>query len=353
MLTYISKQLLYALTVLIGVVITVFLLFQGLPGDPARMTMGQRTDAATIENVNRELALDKPKWQQLLYYINDISPLSVHELTNSNQNKYNYHTVITFGKYVLVVKSPYLRFSYQLQKPVSDMLLQALPFTIVLAFLAILFASIFGIALGTFAALHQNTLLDRLLIFISVSGISFPSFFSAILFQWIFAFVLASITHLPMTGNLYAYDLDGHTHLNIAAIILPVITLGIRPLAVFTQLTRSAMLDVLQMDFIRTARAKGLNKWNIVWRHALRNALNPVVTAISGWFAEMLAGAFFIELVFNWNGLGKLTVDALNKNDFPVVMGSVLIASTLFVVVNLLTDIVYGWIDPRIRSARN
>ncbi len=352
MFQFFLKQIFYALTVLIGVVVTVFILFQGLPGDPARLTMGQRTDAATLENVNRELGLDKPKWQQLLYYINDVSPISIHLNTKLNEAKYNYRTIFNFSHSVVVVKKPYLRYSYQLQKPVSGMLMQVIPNTIILAVLAIVFSSLLGITLGILAALNQNTIIDRLLIVISVSGISFPSFFSAILFQWLFAFVLASITHLPMTGNIHEYDLDGHFHLNLSTLILPVLTLGIRPLAVFTQLTRSAMLDVLQMDFIRTARSKGLSKWKIVWRHALRNALNPVVTSISGWFAEMLAGAFFIELVFSWNGLGKLTVDALNKNDFPVVMGAVLVAASIFVLVNLITDIAYGIIDPRIRRTQ-
>ncbi len=352
MFQFFLKQIFYALTVLIGVVVTVFILFQGLPGDPARLTMGQRTDAATLENVNRELGLDKPKWQQLLFYINDVSPISIHLNTKQNEAKYNYRTIFNFSHSVVVVKKPYLRYSYQLQKPVSGMLMQVIPNTIILAVLAIVFSSLLGITLGTLAALNQNTIIDRLLIVISVSGISFPSFFSAILFQWLFAFVLASITHLPMTGNIHEYDLDGHFHLNLSTLILPVLTLGIRPLAVFTQLTRSAMLDVLQMDFIRTARSKGLSKWKIVWRHALRNALNPVVTSISGWFAEMLAGAFFIELVFSWNGLGKLTVDALNKNDFPVVMGAVLVAASIFVLVNLITDIAYGIIDPRIRRTQ-
>lgn len=350
MFKYIIKQFIYTCTVLLGVVVTVFILFQGLPGDPARLTMGQRTDAATLENVTRELGLDEPKWKQLLFYMNDVSPISFHSNTSENKNKYQYHVLLPLSDYCVVVKSPYLRYSYQLQKPVADMLLYALPNTVFLAVFAILFASLLGIFLGTIAALRQNSIIDRLLIVVSVSGLSFPSFFSAILFQWLFAYVLVNLTHLPMTGSLFEYDLDGQAHLNLYNSILPIITLGVRPLAVFTQLTRSAMLDVLRMDFIRTARAKGLSQTQIVWRHALRNALNPVVTAISGWFAEMLAGAFFIELVFSWNGIGKLTVDALNKNDFPVVMGAVLLASSIFVIVSLLTDIVYGIIDPRIRN---
>jgi ABC-type dipeptide/oligopeptide/nickel transport system permease component len=132
-------------------------------------------------------------------------------------------------------------------------------------------------------------------------------------------------------------------------LILPAITLGIRPLAIITQLTRSAMLEVLQQDYIRTAQAKGLSQRTVLWRHALPNALNPVITAITGWFAELLAGAFFIEYIFGWQGIGKLTVDALEKLDFPVVMGSVLLSATFFILVNILADILYGVIDPRVR----
>ena len=132
-------------------------------------------------------------------------------------------------------------------------------------------------------------------------------------------------------------------------LILPAITLGIRPLAIITQLTRSSMLDVLDQDYIRTAYAKGLSKKAVVFRHALRNALNPVITAITGWFAELLAGAFFVEYIFGWKGIGKITVDALEKLDFPVVMGSVLITAIFFIIVNILADVLYGVVDPRVR----
>jgi peptide/nickel transport system permease protein len=130
---------------------------------------------------------------------------------------------------------------------------------------------------------------------------------------------------------------------------LPAITLGIRPLAIITQLTRSSMLDVLNQDYIRTAYAKGLSKTVVVWKHALRNALNPVITAITGWFAELLAGAFFVEYIFGWKGIGKITVDALEKLDFPVVMGSVLVSAAFFIFINILADLLYGIIDPRVR----
>ncbi|RBB93869.1 ABC transporter permease, partial [Pseudomonas sp. MWU12-2115] len=134
-------------------------------------------------------------------------------------------------------------------------------------------------------------------------------------------------------------------------LVLPALTLGIRPLAIITQLTRSAMLDVLDQDFIRTAYAKGLSKKSVIFRHALRNALNPVITAVTGWFAELLAGAFFVEYIFGWKGIGKVTVDALEKLDFPVVMGSVLVMASFFILVNLMADILYGIIDPRVSSS--
>jgi peptide/nickel transport system permease protein len=152
-----------------------------------------------------------------------------------------------------------------------------------------------------------------------------------------------------MTGSLYDLDPFQGKVLQLQNLVLPALTLGIRPLAIVTQLTRSAMLDVLKQDYIRTARAKGLPQRAVVWRHALPNALNPVMTAVTGWFAELLAGAFFVEYIFGWKGLGKVTVDALEKLDYPVVMGSILLTAALFVVVNTLADLLYARLDPRIR----
>ena len=351
MLKFILKKLGYGILVLFGVVCAVFFLFMALPGDPALLTMGQRTDISSIDAVNKELGLDKPKSVQFLLYLNDISPLSVHEDTKENQEKYKYTSLIHFGEKVFVLKFPYLRKSYQTQKSVSSIILEALPNTVVLAFAAILFAVFIGIFLGTVAAVAHQTWIDSSLLFVSVLGISVPSFFSAILLQWIFAFVLSSVTGLSMTGSFFMPDIFGNTHVMWGNLVLPAITLGLRPVAIITQLTRSSMLDVLSQDFVRTAKAKGLGYRNVVFKHALRNALNPVLTAVSGWFAEMLAGAFFIEMIFGWNGIGKLTVEALNKNDFPVLMGSVLFAATVFVVINILVDILYGVFDPRISKS--
>jgi peptide/nickel transport system permease protein len=170
-----------------------------------------------------------------------------------------------------------------------------------------------------------------------------------ILIAYIFGFVLSSWTGLHITGNWFDLnDVTGQKQIVLRNLILPAITLGIRPLAIIAQLTRSAMLDVLDQDYIRTAYAKGLDKMAIIWKHALRNALNPVITAVTGWFAELLAGAFFVEYIFGWKGIGKITVDALEKLDFPVVMGSVLLTATFFIVINILSDVFYGLIDPRV-----
>jgi peptide/nickel transport system permease protein len=153
-----------------------------------------------------------------------------------------------------------------------------------------------------------------------------------------------------MTGSLYSVDdLGRGRYLDLKNLILPAITLGIRPLGVVIQLMRNSLLETLSQDYIRTARAKGLNTRQVVLKHALRNSLNPVVTTISGWFASMLAGAVFVEYIFGWNGLGKQIVDALNFQDLPVVMGSVLVIAVLFVVINIIVDLIYAWLDPRMR----
>jgi len=346
MLSFILHKLLNGLLVLAGVVIVVFFLFQGF-GDPARLVLGQTGDSATIQNIRRELALDQPRWKQFLLYINDVSPVGLHskEEIRSKQLK----GFFVGGEMKLGLKVPYLRRSYQTKKDVSDVLMDALPGTAILALAAMLIATVVGILLGVLAAVKQNTWMDTTSIFASVLGISVPSFFMGIVLAYVFGFVFNQYTGLQMTGSLYDIDAFNGKELHLKNLILPAITLGIRPLAIITQLTRSAMLDVLNQDYIRTAYAKGLSKRVVIFRHALRNALNPVITAVTGWFAELLAGAFFVEYIFGWRGIGKVTVDALEKLDFPVVMGSVLVTSLFFISVNVLADLLYAWVDPRVR----
>ena len=346
MLRYLGKKLLYGILVMLGVVILVFVLFQGF-ADPSRLIMGQTADAATQENIRKELYLDQPKWKQFLHYLNDISPVGIHSRKEITDKKLQ--GIFVGAEQTIGVKIPYLRRSYQTKKDVWDTLMAALPGTILLAFAAIIIAVIIGIPLGVLAAVKKNTWMDTSAVFTSVLGISAPSFFMGIVIAYVFGFVLHEYTGLHMIGSLYDPEPFQKRSIQLQNLILPAITLGIRPLAMITQLTRGAMLDVLNQDYIRTAYAKGLTKRVVIWKHALRNALNPVITAITGWFAELLAGAFFVEYIFGWNGIGKLTVDALEDLDFPVVMGSVLISSFFFIFVNILADILYGIVDPRVR----
>jgi len=347
MLRFIARKSLYGLLVLIGVVMLVFFLFQGF-GDPSRLVMGQSGDSTTQANIRKELYLDQPKWKQFIFYLNDVSPVSIHNKTEIGQKKLK--GIFIGGEKKLAFKLPYLRRSYQSKRDVWSILMQALPGTLMLAIAAMAIAIMIGIPLGVLAAVKQNTWLDTSAIFGSIVGISAPSFFMGIIIAYLFGFVLSDWTGLHISGNWYAIDDEtGKRRLTMQNLVLPAITLGIRPLAIITQLTRSAMLDVLDQDYIRTAYAKGLPRKKVIWKHGLKNALNPVITAVTGWFAELLAGAFFVEYIFGWQGIGKVTVDALEKLDYPVVMGAVLIAATFFIVINILADILYGLIDPRVR----
>lgn len=346
MLVYLLRRSVYGILVLLGVVVLVFLLFQGF-GDPSRLVMGQRADAATQENIRKELYLDQPRWKQFLLYLNDISPLAIH--TRQEIEKKQLHGFFAGGETVIALKWPYLRRSYQSKRNVGELLLEALPGTLLLAVAAMVIACLLGIPLGVLAAVRKDSWMDTTAVFTGILGISAPSFFMGIIIAYVFGYLLSSYTGLHMTGSLFDTDPFTGRQLQLSNLVLPAITLGIRPLAIITQLTRSAMLDVLEQDYIRTAYAKGLPKWMVIWKHALRNALNPVITAVTGWFAELLAGAFFVEYIFGWKGIGKLTVDALEKLDFPVVMGAVLLSSLFFILVNILADICYAWVDPRVR----
>jgi peptide/nickel transport system permease protein len=347
MIRLLLKKLFYGLLVMCGVVVIVFFIFQAF-ADPARLVAGQTGDKKTMDNIRRELYLDQPKWKQFILYVNDVSPLSIH--TKKEIEEKNLHGFFLGGSTKFAIKIPYLRRSYQTKKDVITILLEALPGTLMLAFAAMIFATIIGIFLGVMAAVKQNTWIDTSSVFASVIGISAPSFFMAIVIAYFFGVVLHSYTGLPLTGSWFNIDEhSGERYLTLQNLILPAITLGIRPLAIITQLTRSSMLEVLGQDYIRTAYAKGLSRNQVLYRHALRNALNPVITAITGWFAELLAGAFFVEYIFGWQGIGKVTVEALEKLDYPVVMGSVLFSASIFVLVNMLSDVVYGIVDPRVK----
>ena len=430
MLNFIIRKLAYGFLVLLGVVSLVFLIFNFKPGDPARMMGGQHATPEVVAAIRKDLGLDLPLYKQYLLYLNDISPVSVlnkNRVTSyiyNDPDKYSVCCAVSLGKnHELVLKSPYLRRSYQSRKKVSEIIGESFPGTFILATVSIIFALSVGLLVGVFSALYKNSFFDKTSVFMSVLGMSGPSFFTAILISWLggyvwyektslpalpmvmfilglliygyycykgsrkpnvlsmlstgfkyffiglFAWAMAGLvfflipslkipylmetvslpgTGLDMTGSLFEYDVFRGRYLSLQNLILPAITLGIRPLAVFVQLTRSSMLEVMEQDYIRTARAKGLSTFRVVWNHALRNTINPVVTAVSGWFASMLAGAVFVEFVFGWKGLGLELYNSLTTEDLPVVMGGVLFIAAIFVVMNIFVDILYGILDPRV-----
>ncbi|NNM22855.1 MAG: ABC transporter permease [Flavobacteriaceae bacterium] len=354
---YILQKLGYAILTLFGVVTVIFLLFNILPGDPARMMLGQNESAEQLAIVKKKYGFDKPVHLQYGYYLNDLSPISFHSTSEGDYTylmpgKYNESLLFSGDHFNTVLKLPYLRESFQRNgKKVSRVIAETLPNTVVLAVSAICIAIVVGILLGIVSVLFKDGWIDKTIQLVSTLGMSVPSFFSAIVFAWLFGYVLHEYTNLNMTGSLYEVDDFGEgRYIQWKNLLLPAVVLGIRPLAVVSQLMRNSLLEVLNQDYIRTARAKGLSFARVIRKHALKNSLNPVVTAVSGWFASMLAGAVFVEYIFGWNGLGKEIVDALNTLDLPVIMGAVLIIATLFILINIFVDIIYGWLDPKIRT---
>lgn len=355
MLNFILKRIGYGLLVLFGVITLVFFLFNILPGDSARMMLGQRADEKSVEIIKKDLGLDKPLYIQYLCYLNDLSLISFHSLSPESavyldKDKYSFSTIVKTQNNSLVIKKPYLRRSYQSKRQVSEILSEAFPNTIILAGVSMSFALIVGVLLGSLSAIFNGSWFDKINLSVIVLGMSLPSFFAAIIFAWLFAFLLAPYTGLSMFGSLYAVDdLGQGQYLDLKNLILPAFTLGIRPLAVISELTKSSLLDTLSQDYIRTARAKGLGKYKVIKNHALKNSMNPVITSVSGWFASLMAGAVFVEYIFDWKGVGVVIVDGLEKYDFPVVMGALLVICVLLVIINIVVDILYGVLDPRVR----
>lgn len=355
MTVYVLQKLGYALLTLFGVVTVIFILFAILPGDPARMMLGQNETAEQLAVVKKKYGFDQPVSVQYVRYLNDLSPISFHsenpdDYTFLQEGKYTATELFSIGNTTTVLKFPYLRESFQKNgKEVSEVIAETLPNTFVLAVSAIIIAMVIGVILGIISVLFKDGIIDKMIQLLSTLGMSIPSFFSAIIFAWIFGFLLHKYTNLNMTGSLYEVDDFGNgKYIQWKNLILPAVVLGIRPLAVVSQLMRNSLLEVLDQDYIRTAKAKGLSYYQVITRHALKNSLNPVVTAISGWFASMLAGAVFVEYIFGWNGLGKEIVNALNTLDLPVIMGAVIVIASLFILINIFVDIVYGWLDPKI-----
>ncbi|MCB9245873.1 MAG: ABC transporter permease [Flavobacteriales bacterium] len=338
------NKLAYGIFILISVATVVFWLFSSSFPNPEDILVSDRTDSKTIEAIKKELQLDQPKWRQYVLFMNDLSPISIYA-TRAGLPKGV--SLYRSESRTLLLKFPYLRHSFKTGRKTTSLLADAYVGTLVLAIAAMCFAATFGIIFGVIMALKRGSWIDQGLLTISTLGISVPSFFSAILLSWLFGYVLAETTGFNVVGSLFELDAEGKRYPEWKNLILPAFALGVRPLSVITQLTRNAMLDTLGKDYIRTAKAKGLGSYRIVFRHALKTALNPVITSISGWFASLLAGAFFVEYIFSWKGVGSLSIQALENSDLPVIMGSVLSVAAIFIALNMIVDWVYTLLDPR------
>ena len=290
------------------------------PGGP--FTSERPLPAQVLANIDAKYGLDQPIWRQMINYLWGV----ITEFDFGPSYKYHDRTV-------------------------NEIIGHGFPITLKYGFWSFVVAVGVGIPLGAIAAIRKNTWIDYSIQLLSTLGMSVPSFFSAIVFAWFFGYVLNEFTGLNMTGSLYELDDYGEKmKLQLKNLILPSLVLGIRPIAVISQMMRNSLLKVLSKNYIKTAYAKGLSRFNVVKNHAIKNSLNPVITALSGWFASMLAGSVFVEYIFGWNGLGKEIVDALNKLDVPVLIGSVLTISIIFIMINIFVDIIYTWLDPRTKN---
>jgi peptide/nickel transport system permease protein len=349
MLKYILWRFFSGFLVILGVIVIVFFIFHVLPGNPIDSLLGRDKSEETRQRIMREYRFDRPIHEQLILYLNDLSPISVHWHIEKNRKKFDYIELLPIDNdKILVIKMPYFGHSISRGRRVIDILLEDIEGTLWLASAAMLFASLMGIGMGMVGALNQGSRLDQAVLGLSVLGISTPSFITAILVQLLFAYYWSDWTGLELQGSLVVKTEHGR-EFHFKNLILPALTLGIRPMAIIMQLTRSSLIEVMSQDYIRTARAKGVPKYSIILKHALKNALNPVITAVTGWLASLMAGAFFVEFIFKYRGLGFDTMQAVTDKDFPIVMGSTIVVASFFVLVNIVVDIAYAYLDPRIK----
>lgn len=332
--------------ILWGVITILFMILNLLPS-PERMLSGQRTDVSSAENIKKRLGLDKSPMMRYLMYMNNLLPVTFHEDTPEKQAELNYTKLFAVGSNAFVIKTPYLGRSYQRDTLVSSILAEKIPPTFILAITSIILALLIGIPFGILAAMYRNRWPDDTIMSLSVFGISWPSYVVALILAFVLAVKLKAFTGLSVRAPLFDYEM-GEQAIIWSNLIIPTLALGIRPVSIITQMTRSSMLDVMSSDYIRTAKAKGLSNYVVIVKHTLRNALNPVLTSASGWFAGLLAGSVLVEAVVDYKGLGSELFDSLMNLDLPVLMGIVLFIAVVYVVVNILTDIGYAILDPRV-----
>jgi len=346
LITFFKRIGLGVLSLIMVVVLITSIIFLS-PVDPARLTFGQQFDNEMLEQKRKSLGLDLPLRTQLVYYLRDISPVVFSKQIPSHLRE-KVLARIPLGITNLVLKKPYLRESYQTGRAVSKMIWQALPSTLLLALSAIIIAMILGILFGLISALNEGCWIDDFLLTLSTLGYSIPSYVSAIVFALVFGYLLHHVTGLNIQGGLKVLNDLGDEVWMPRNLILPSIALGVRPVSVILQITRSAALDVLEQPYVLLAKAKGLPKKMIILKYVLRNSLNPILTATTGWFASLLSGAFFVESVFNFRGFGQLTITALLNYDVPLLLGCILTVSVIFIFINMSLDSVYRMIDPRV-----
>jgi peptide/nickel transport system permease protein len=277
-----------------------------IPGDPARLMLGQRADIASIDAVRKQLGLDDPLYVQ-------------------------------YGRFMVKAIQGDLGRSYSSNRDVLKTIIETFPATALLAVTALILSSIFGILIGVISSVRPYTWSDNLSMLLALFGISFPPF------------ALGLIMALIFGAWLKWFPISGYVNNGMIYLVLPMLTLALRPLSIIARLTRSSMLDVLGQDYVRTARAKGVSEWKVIIKHALRNAMNPVITTISAWLAALLGGTFFIEYIFNWPGIGLLAINSILSLDFPMIQGTVLFTAVIFIIVNMIVDIMYAFLDPKVK----
>lgn len=305
MYKYVLKRLLLLIPVLIGVTFIVFFIMSFTPGDPARIMLGESAPPEAVEKLRAEMGLDDPFLVQYFRFI-----------TNALKGD--------FGK------------SYTTKRPVFDEILSRFPNTLVLAVTGVALAVLMGIPVGIISATRQYSLTDSISMIVALLGVSMPNFWLGLMLILTFSVALGL---LPSSGFS-----------DLSSLILPTFTLGTGSAAIITRMTRSSMLEVIRQDYIRTARAKGVLEKKVINKHALKNALIPVITVIGLQFGALLGGAVLTETVFSWPGVGRLMVDAIRQKDTPTVLASVVFLATAFSFVNLIVDILYAYVDPRIKS---
>ncbi len=308
MIQYLFNRLLQAIPVLLGVIIITFVLMYIIPGDPVVSMVGERYSEETVQQLRQELHLDDPLPLQFLRYVGNV--------LQGN-----------FGN------------SFITGEPVAALIIEKFPNTMMLAITAMFFAILIGLTAGIMSSVHPGSFMDRGIMVLALAGISAPVFWVGLILVLVVGVMLQ---WLPPTG------FGG-----IEYLILPALTLGLRSAAYLARLTRATMLEVLSHDYIRTARSKGLPEWKVFIKHAFPNTLIPVITIIGTDFGSYLSGAVLTESIFGWPGIGRLALEAIMKRDFPVIQGTVLFMAIMFVLMNVLVDLLYGVVDPRIRLERS